>query len=95
MVVPMEPVANHQGIKLQASAPKLKLYSQRTLPDDVFNNHLASLSTSQLLTISPLPASVIVMTFWYVFGMDLTFSNFLKLYFHLGLITTPMFSMFT
>ena len=35
---------------------------------------------------------VIVMTFWYVFRMDLTFfSNFLKLYFHLGLITTPMF----
>ena len=29
------------------------------------------------------------MTFWYVFGMDLTFWTFLKLYFHLGLITTP------
>ena len=32
---------------------------------------------------------VIVMTFWYVFGTDLTFSNFLNFYFHLGLITTP------
>ena len=29
------------------------------------------------------------MTFWYVFGTDLTFSNFLNFYFHLGLITTP------
>ena len=33
--------------------------------------------------------AVIVMTFWYVFGTDLTFSNFLNFYFHLGLITTP------
>ena len=32
---------------------------------------------------------VIVMTFWYVFGMDLTFFELFKLYFHLGLITTP------
>ena len=31
---------------------------------------------------------VIVMTFWYIFGTDLTFSNFLNFYFHLGLITT-------
>ena len=29
------------------------------------------------------------MTFWYVFGMDLTFFELFKLYFHLGLITTP------
>ena len=29
------------------------------------------------------------MTFWYDFGMDLTFSNFFKLYFLLGLIMTP------
>ena len=32
---------------------------------------------------------VIVMTFWYVFGTDLTFSNFLNFILHLGLITTP------
>ena len=32
---------------------------------------------------------VIVVTFWYVFGTDLTFLNFLNFYFHLGLITTP------
>ena len=31
---------------------------------------------------------VIVMTFWYIFGMDLTFLNFLNFYFHLRLITT-------
>ena len=36
-----------------------------------------------------LRSAVIVITFWYVFGMDLTFLNFFKLYFHLGLITTP------
>ena len=36
--------------------------------------------------------NVIVMTFWYVFGTDLTFFELLKkLYCHLGLITTPMF----
>ena len=29
------------------------------------------------------------MTFWYVFGTDLSFLNFLNFYFHLGLITTP------
>ena len=29
------------------------------------------------------------------FGIDLTFFKLFKLYFHLGLITTPMFSMFT
>ena len=33
--------------------------------------------------------SVIVMTFWYVSGTDLTFFELFKLYFHLGLITTP------
>ena len=33
--------------------------------------------------------SVIVMTFWYVFGTDLTFFELFELYFHLGLITTP------
>ena len=32
---------------------------------------------------------VIVMTFWYVFGTDLYFFELFKLYFHLGLITTP------
>ena len=32
---------------------------------------------------------VIVMTFWYVFGTDLTFFELFKLHFHLGLITTP------
>ena len=32
---------------------------------------------------------VIVMTFWYVFGTDLTFFELFKLYFHLGLIMTP------
>ena len=32
---------------------------------------------------------VIVMTFWYVFGTDLTFSNFLNFIFYSGLITTP------
>ena len=32
---------------------------------------------------------VIVMTFWYIFGTDLTFFELFKLYFHLGLITTP------
>ena len=32
---------------------------------------------------------VIVMTFWYVFGTDLTFFELFKLYFHSGLITTP------
>ena len=29
------------------------------------------------------------MTFWYVIGTDLTFFELFKLYFHLGLITTP------
>ena len=29
------------------------------------------------------------MTFWYVNRTDLTFSNFLNIYFHLGLIMTP------
>ena len=38
---------------------------------------------------------VIVMTFWYVFWNGLNFFELFKLYFHLGLITTPMFSMFT
>ena len=33
--------------------------------------------------------TVIVMTFWYILGMDLTFSNFLNFYFHLGLVMTP------
>ena len=32
---------------------------------------------------------VIVMTFWYVFGTDLLFSNFLNFILHLGLIITP------
>ena len=39
--------------------------------------------------------TVIIMTFWYVFGTNLTFSNFFKLYFHLGLVTTPHVFMFT
>ena len=38
---------------------------------------------------NPVPVFVIVMTFWYVFGTDLTFFELFKLYFHLGLITTP------
>ena len=39
---------------------------------------------------------VIVMTFWYVFGTDLTFSNFLNFYSSLGNWSRPpMFSMFT
>ena len=29
------------------------------------------------------------MTFWYIFGTDLTFFKLFKLYFHLGLIMTP------
>ena len=29
------------------------------------------------------------MTFWYVFGTDLTFFELFKLYFHLGLVTIP------
>ena len=33
--------------------------------------------------------SVIVMTFWYVFWNGLNFFKLFKLYFHLGLITTP------
>ena len=34
--------------------------------------------------------TVIVMTFWYVFGTDLLFSNFFKTFIiYLGLITTP------
>ena len=33
--------------------------------------------------------SVIVMTFWYVFGTDLTFSNFLNCYFSLGIDHDP------
>ena len=37
----------------------------------------------------PQVTSVIVMTFWYVLGMDLTFFKLFKLYFHLGLIMTP------
>ena len=32
---------------------------------------------------------VIVMTFWYVFRNGLSFFKLFKLYFHLGLITTP------
>ena len=32
---------------------------------------------------------VIVMTFWYVFGTDLIFSNFFISFSILGLITTP------
>ena len=38
---------------------------------------------------------VIVMTFWYVIQNRLTFFELFELYFHLGLIMTPMFSMFT
>ena len=57
-------------------------------------------SPSPLATgLPPLPANntspVIVMTFWYVFRNGLNFFELFKLYFHLGLITTPMFSMFT
>ena len=37
----------------------------------------------------PRDITVIVMTFWYVFGTDLTFFELFKLYFHLGLIMTP------
>ena len=33
--------------------------------------------------------SVIVMTFWYIFQNGLNFFELFKLYFHLGLITTP------
>ena len=36
-----------------------------------------------------LTACVIVMTFWYVFWNGLNFFELFKLYFHLGLITTP------
>ena len=39
--------------------------------------------------------SVIVMTFWYVFGTDLTFSNFLNFIFTWDWSRPPMFSMFT
>ena len=37
--------------------------------------------------------TVTIMTFWYVFGTDLSFFELFKLYFHLGLIMTPMFFM--
>ena len=33
--------------------------------------------------------AVIVMTFWYVFGTDLTFSNFLNFYSSLGIDHNP------
>ena len=40
--------------------------------------------------------SVIVMTFWYVVtGTDLNFFELFYFIIHLGLITTPMFSLFT
>ena len=57
--------------------------------------HHSNLSKSSLHSMRPdckypplliVPLCVIVMTFWYIFGMDLIF---FKLYFHLGLITTP------
>ena len=32
---------------------------------------------------------VIVMTFWYIFWNGLVFFELFKIYFHLGLITTP------
>ena len=35
------------------------------------------------------PTPVIVMTFWYIFWNGLNFFELFKLYFHLGLITTP------
>ena len=40
-------------------------------------------------TTSMVVVVVIIMTFWYVFGMDLSFFELFKLYFHLGLIMTP------
>ena len=36
---------------------------------------------------------VIVMTFWYIYENGLTFFELFKLYFHLGLITTPLCSL--
>ena len=44
---------------------------------------------AQTLTITMKSLGVIVMTFWYIFGTDLTFFKLFKPYFHLGLITTP------
>ena len=38
-------------------------------------------------------STVIVMTFWYVLRNGLNFFKLFNSYFHLGLITTPMFSM--
>ena len=37
----------------------------------------------------PHKVNVIVMTFWYVFGTDLYFLNFLNFIFYSGLITNP------
>ena len=44
---------------------------------------------SKVLIVARDVIGVIVMTFWYVFRNGLNFFELFKLYFHLGLITTP------
>ena len=45
--------------------------------------------SAQTVRKVPQVQGVIVMTFWYVFRNGLNFFELFKLYFHLGLITTP------